>query len=119
VPFGEPVRIVLHRVLPGDSVTLYARRYDTSPEAILAINHELPVPLHPDWVLVIPLGTTAVYGLPPFETYHAGGIESSPGELAARLGADLKSISRYNGFEGPCGGFAGWLLVPRPPSTLE
>lgn len=117
VPFGKPVRFVLHRVLLGDSVALYAGRYETSTEAIMAVNYQLPVPLRPDWIVVIPVGTTGVYGLPPFETYHAPGMRLLADELAARLDSDVESIDKYNAFKGPCTVFSGWLLVPRETAT--
>jgi hypothetical protein len=114
-PFGKKIKFLIHRVARGENLTLYARQYETSTNAILAINYQLPMPVWEDWMIVIPVKTLDVSELPPFEPYQAIGTRLSLSELARQLNTDAQSLYSYNAFEGPCKLFSGWLLVPRTP----
>jgi hypothetical protein len=105
---------VIHRVLPGENLTIYATTYKTTTDAILKINYHLPLPVWADWIVVIPVGTSDMTGIPPFEPYQAVGTSVPLQALATQLNTDLQALRKYNDFEEPCTLFSGWLLVPRP-----
>lgn len=119
VPFGKNAKFLVHRVVSGENLTLYAGQYNTTTEAILAINYHLPMPVWEDWIIVIPVETVDVSDVPPFEPYQAIGTSISLGELARQLNTDPQSLYKYNAFEGACRIFSGWLLVPRKPLATE
>lgn len=108
---------IIHRAAGGENLDQYASAHKTSVEAILAANYQLPVPLRIDWVIVIPVGTTDVQDLPPFEPYFqpAQGVPLS--ELASTLSIEEPVLRRYNGIGPECINLSGWLLVPRFPSS--
>jgi LysM repeat protein len=118
-PFGKNTKFVVHRVMSGENLTLYAGQYHTTTDAILAVNYHLPMPVWEDWIIVIPVDTLDVSDIPPFEPYQAIGTRISLGELAKQLNTDPQSLYRYNSFEGACQVFSGWLLVPRKPLESE
>jgi hypothetical protein len=112
-PFGEDPVLVMHRVQSGENLALYADQYQTTTDAILAVNSHLPMPVWENWIIVLPVGTENVTGLPPFEPYQALGTSLSLAEFARQLDADPQSLYKYNAFRGMCRGFSGWLLIPR------
>ena len=114
VPFGRTPRLVLHRVLSGENLTLYAEQYHTSIAAILAVNSHLPMPVWEDWIIIIPVETgDRSPRVPPFEPYQAIGASLSLEELAEQLNTDAQSLYKYNAFGKDCKVFSGWLVVPR------
>lgn len=112
-PFGGTVKFLLHRILPGENLTIYADTYRTNTNAILAVNFRLPLPVWADWVVVIPFQIDAVTGMPPFEPYEATDMRVSLEALAGQLGTDAAALKTYNGFPDNCGSFNGWLIIPR------
>ena len=112
-PFGQERKFVIHRVLTGENLTVFADAYQTSTDAIIAINYHLPLPVWADWVVVIPVGTKDVSGIPPFEPFLATGERMTVEALASQLNADVALFRKYNSFTEPCGVFSGWLLIPR------
>lgn len=117
VPFGKEVKFVLHRVISGENLTMYAEQYDTTVNAILNINYRLPSPVWENWIVVIPLDNNNVSNLPPFETYQEMGSVPTLNELARGLKADPQAFQRYNAFEEGCSSYSGWLLIPREAET--
>lgn len=111
--FGGEHKFVIHQAQPGESLGMYASEYQTSVNAILAVNYSLPVPLQEKWVLVIPVGETQTQELPVFEPYLASETDGSAEELAGKLSTDLTALKLYNAFDESCRTFSGWLLVPR------
>jgi hypothetical protein len=107
---------IIHRARGGENLSQYAGEHKTSVEAILAANHALPVPLHIDWVLVIPVETLDLRGLPPFEPYFESAEGVSLASLAATLSVEEILLRKYNGFDPKCTTISGWLLVPRIPT---
>ena len=108
------MKFLLHRILPGENLTIYADTYGSTTTAILSVNDRLPLPVWADWVVVIPFQTNNVDGVPPFEPYQAVDMRISLDELARQLSTDPDSLRKYNDFQEPCAIFSGWLLVPRP-----
>lgn len=108
-------RFIIHRAQGGENLNQYASDYQTSVEAILAANQKLPVPLHIDWVLVIPVGTGDLGDLPPYEPYFESAGAAGLTDMAAALSVDESLLRKANGFTRECQTVSGWLLVPRPP----
>lgn len=104
---------IVHRVASGENLDRYASEHGTSVEAILAVNHQLPVPLHVDWVLVIPVGVREAQGLPSFEPYFESRQGTGLEKIASMLGMDVPAIRYANGFSADCLTLSGWFLVPR------
>jgi len=112
-PIGDFPQVIIHRALPGESFEQLAAEYNTSIAAIKAINFNLPARLWEEYVLVIPLNTTQVSGLPKFSTFEVVVDSISVEEQAQLLQVDSRSIKQFNAL--PDGYFltAGeWLLIP-------
>lgn len=113
IPFGTDPQFVIHRVAGGENLDLYALKYQTTQDAIRALNFSMPVPVWSDWIVVIPIGISDMRGIPSFELYQASGQAMTLEELARQLGADALSMQKYNAFDDTCRIFVEWLLVPR------
>lgn len=116
-PFGADVKFTMHQIASGENLDKLAVQYQTTMDAIRAVNYSMPVPVWENWIVVIPIGVTDVKGLPPFEPYQADGTIFSLDELALQLNADVQSLIKYNAFTDACTVFRGWLIVPRAPKT--
>ena len=115
-PIGVSPTLLIHRVLPGESLDLIAGRYHTTVAAIQALNYFLPTPLWADLPLVIPVNETRVAGLPQFQAYLVTTTGVSLKQLADSLGVDSVQLSQYNLLTEDTALTAGqWLLVPRNP----
>lgn len=114
-PIGKDIQFIIHEVIPGEALELYTRDFNTTVEAIRAVNYHLPSFLPLDWIVVIPLNTNDVTGIPPFEPYEVSEpilVEA----LAELLSVDLTDLRLYNRI--PSGYTLNpgeWLLVPREP----
>jgi hypothetical protein len=113
-PIGKEYQFIIHRVAEGETLQIFADQYNTSVEAITAVNYELISPLWIGWLVIIPLNTTEVSNLPAFEAYMIQQQSIDLRELADQLSASLEKIALYNNLnveylltEGE------WLLIPR------
>jgi len=111
-PIGFEDKLIIHRVLAGESLVSLAHHYDTIPEAIQAVNYNLPSPLRVDWLVIIPADKAQVSGFPAFEAYQVE-TASSAEDLANYLSADPSLFKYYNGLEdneilNP----GDWVVVP-------
>ena len=114
-PIGQEPQFIIHAVVPGESLEMYAREYNTTVEAIRAVNFNLPSFLPLDWFVVIPLNTVDVSGIPPFEPYEVQQSVSVE-VLADLLSVDLTDLRLYNLIPMNYTLNPGeWLLVPRQP----
>mgnify|MGYP001159287959 CR=1 FL=1 len=112
---GENPGLLIHRVERGESLTSLAIRYNTSAEAIQAVNFVMPLPLWQDWLVVIPVDLQDASGLPRFEVYQVGETDSTLDILSAQQGVDVDLAARYNQLHPTDPLTAGsWLLLPRP-----
>jgi hypothetical protein len=66
-PIGDEIQFIIHRVEEGETLQIFADQYNTTVEAITAINHNLIVPLWTNWLVIIPLNISDVSDLPAFE----------------------------------------------------
>ncbi len=112
IPFGQEIKFSIHQAQGGDSLNKYAESYDTSVEAIQAVNYRLPIPLRKDWVVVIPHYTKRVPGVPAFEPYLITDSNISIGSLAQKLSTDPEALKKYNGLSENCPALSGWVLIP-------
>jgi hypothetical protein len=114
VPIGDEVQFVMHRVLPGESLAIFADQYNTSIDAIIAVNANLISPLWVDWVVIVPVNFSDINGLPAFEAYQVEEEGVSLEVLAERLSAAVDQMSLYNNIDTDHKLHVGeWLLVPR------
>ncbi|MBA4380665.1 MAG: hypothetical protein C0393_08340 [Anaerolinea sp.] len=113
VPLGLGQRFMIHRVMEGESLELFARRYATTIEAIQAVNYYLPSPLLVNWTVVIPLESIDVQGLPAFQPIMVVG-DMTVEEFAQSNSVDVSTLSYFNALEVSYRLSRGdWLLIPR------
>jgi len=96
---------------------MYEDLYNTSVNAILAVNYQMTLPLRKGRVLVIPVGETNVKDLPVFEIYKVSETDSSIEKLASQLSTDPAELKRFNNLDESCRAFFGWLLIPHQRPT--
>jgi hypothetical protein len=112
-PMGPDKEFIIHAVIPGESLELYARDYNTTVEAIRAINSNLPSFLPLDWIVVIPLNTSDVSGFPAFEPYEIK-QDVTLEVLADLLSVDPIDLQVYNRIPSGYSLSPGeWIIVPR------
>jgi hypothetical protein len=104
--------LVLHRVGYGENLDLLASKYETSLQAIQAINYFLPSPLWVNQVIVIPFDQTEISGLPYFEPYFVLDPVDSLKGIAREVSVTESDLREYNHLDAECPVFAGWLLLP-------
>jgi hypothetical protein len=114
-PIGSDQKFVIHKILYGENLGQCASRYNTSVEAILAVNYDLKTPVWVDALVIIPVGFTNVYGLPTFDAYEVPRADMSLNVLALSFGVSLKDLRYYNAIDMDESLQVGdWLLIPRP-----
>jgi len=117
-PIGAPdLQFLIHRVSQGESLEVFADVYNTSVDAIIAVNSSILIPLWIDSLIVIPVNTLDVVSLPAFEPYQVEIMGLTPQTLAEKLSVDPDDLSRYNNVPSEYLFNAGdWILVPREKS---
>ena len=113
VPFGPGNKLLIHKVGGGDSLNRYEITYRTSVKAIEGVNLTFRLPVPRETVLVIPLDTLEVGGLPVFEPMQVSERNTPIQTMAYKLSADLLAFEKYNGFDEGCRDFIGWVVAPR------
>lgn len=112
-PFGGNLRFVIHRAIEGEGFIYLAEKYGTTVDAIRAINYNLPEALWVNKILVIPVKTGDVNGIPPFSIYQVVDIEVKVEDLAVLLEVDEDSLKKYNELpDGYILNQGDWVLVP-------
>lgn len=113
-PMGDNPTLMLHRLMDGEGLNLLAQLYNTSTEAIKAVNYNLPQVLWINTVIVIPVSTRDVTGLPQFSTYEVENDGTTIEELAALKQVDEDLLKKYNGLpDGYVLSQGEWLLLPQ------
>lgn len=105
-------QFLFHEVAAGENMTLLTERYETTRNAIEAVNYFLPSPLWADHVIVIPLNTTNIDGLPSFKPVLLDEEDISLEELAQNLLVSSAELIEFNQIDPSCRSFHGWILVP-------
>ncbi len=116
-PIGGEIQFIIHRVAEGETLQIFADQYNTTVDAITAVNHNLIVPLWTHWLVVIPLDLTDVSDLPAFEPYQVEVEGILLRDLAEEVSASLDDMIYYNAVEADHILHHGeWLLIPREKS---
>jgi len=120
-PIGIEYKFVIHKVIDGEDLNLYAEKYNTSIEAITAVNYKSLSPLWTNTLVIIPLGFTDVEKLPSFEAYQVKEKDRgiSVESLAERLKVTPLDLKYYNGWtsDGDRPLVGDVLLIPRLKSV--
>lgn len=95
-PFGENPKLVIHQVQEGEGYILLAQRYGTTVEAIKAINLDFPESLWVNNILVIPINTDSVDGLPKFSVREITTEGLTIEDYAQRMQLDAAILKLYN-----------------------
>ncbi len=95
-PFGENPKLVIHQVLEGEGYILLAQKFGTTIAAIQAINYDLPDSLWVNTILVIPINTDDVTGLPQFSVREITTEGLTIEDYAQRMQLDASLLKQYN-----------------------
>ena len=114
MPAGTDQGYLIHIVAPGETLDMIAVDYNTTVQAIIAVNYKLKPPVWVQYPIVIPVGTKDARGLPAFDVYVVEAYETIKAEsLADVLGVDAAALEFYNLCTGNCQFNKGdVLLVP-------
>jgi hypothetical protein len=105
VPIGTDRKFIIHRLELGDRLEPYAEKYNTSIEAIQALNYFLHLknPIYRDALVIFPIGFTDVTKLHILTIYQIP--ESERGEnyeyLVPKFKFDMDDFKYYNGINEP------------------
>lgn len=118
---GTDYKFVIHKILQGESMIQFSEKYDTSVEAIVAVNYTKGNLGWSGTLLVIPVGITDFSKLPSFVVYRVQ--EKDRGVSAATMAKYLRvtelELKYYNGWtdDGDRPLVGDYLLVPRARPT--
>lgn len=113
-PIGYEVQFIIHRALPGESPGQYANQYNTTIEAIFAVNYNFQSVLFENQVVVIPLNLDDASNLPEFEPYEIQDAGLTPASLAEKVSVDAETLKFYNNIPTNFVFKPGdWVLLPR------
>lgn len=110
---GVSPQLVIHRIIEGEGFILLTETYNTSEEAIRAVNFKMPEFLFVDKILIIPVNTSDVTGLPSFSAYEVEKDGVTIEELAKFLLLNANLLKKYNAL--PAGYVfdkGEWVLIP-------
>ncbi|MDD2923189.1 MAG: LysM peptidoglycan-binding domain-containing protein, partial [Anaerolineales bacterium] len=98
MPIGDYYKFVIHKAKDGERLEDFAQKYNTTVEAILAINYHLTNPVWADMLFVVPVGFSNTEELPIFVVYQVKGEERgiSADSLARKLRANPFDLKYYN-----------------------
>lgn len=111
---GENPQFIIHRVVEGESLPLYADIYQTSVEAIRAVNYSLPRVLWIDQIVIIPLNQTDMAGIPSFIAYEVEAASITFTQIAEEFSVSLADLLKYNNAQEDYLLHQGeWILIPQ------
>lgn len=117
-PMGPGNKLVIHKVVSGESLTSIAANYWTTPDAIQAVNYHLPIPLMIDWLVIIPKDQVDVSALPAFEPYNVQS-DIAVEKLAQQLTVDSAQMILYNNLQvGQILKAGEWVLIPHSTGNI-
>ena len=111
---GENPQFIIHRTLEGESLPLYANIYQTSVEAIRAVNFGLPRILWTGQIVIIPINQTDMAGIPPFSAYEIVDDGITFEKIAEEFSVPIEELLRYNASTQEYTLRKGdWILIPQ------
>lgn len=111
---GENPQFIIHRTLEGESLPLFANIYQTSVEAIRAVNYNLPRILWTDQIVIIPLNQTDMSGIPLFIAYEVEEDSETFEQIADEFSVSLEDLLHYNNVQINYQLQQGdWILIPQ------
>lgn len=112
-PIGDFPQLIIHQLKEGDGYILLSQTYNTTENAIKAVNFNLPEVLIAGKVLIIPVNSKAVQGLPQFSAYEIIEEGLTIEQLAGSLKMDSSLLQKYNSLpDGYVFEKGEWLLIP-------
>ena len=112
-PIGITYPFIIHRIQEGESLGNLAVQYNTDLQSIQEVNFFLPDPVWVNWLVIIPVDTTNVIGLPKFEANMVVNGNITIESFAANQDLDPFTLKFYNGFpDGYVLSSGEWLLIP-------
>lgn len=112
-PFGSSPQLVVHKVVEGEGFILLAENFNTTADAIKAINYDLPQSLWVNTILVIPINTDDVTGLPQFQVVEIRAEGMTLETYSQRMQVDLALLQKYNDLpDGYSLKLGEYLIVP-------
>lgn len=113
VPFGTNPMFVIHRVQTGESYIRFMEEFNTTKEAIVAVNYGNEPVLWADSLLIIPIDVSDATGLPAFSAFQVTDLNLTVEILADNQGLDLDLLERYNSLpDGYIFSEGEWVLIP-------
>ena len=113
VPIGTDRKLLIHTVLEGENLDQYERKYNTSLDAIVAVNFNLKPPVWVGTLVVIPIGFVDVTDIPSFEPYKITESGMTIELIAQKFGINLLDLKYYNAIsDGEQLVVGDWLLIP-------
>ncbi len=103
MPIGDYYKFIIHKAKDGERLEYFAEKYNTTVEAIIAINYRLTNPAYEDVLFVVPINFSTIKGMPVFVVYEIKLEERgiSPETLAKKLRVNLFDLKYYNGLMQP------------------
>jgi hypothetical protein len=118
MPIGDQQQFILHRVLDGESLLLFADTYKTSVEAIRAANYNLSSTLWSNTILVVPLNQTNPAGILPMTASSIDEDEISMDAFAHEQSVSVDSLASLNNLPSDYIFHSGeWVIVPHTSPT--
>ncbi len=113
LPIGTDHKFLIHSVLEGENLDQYAPKYNTSVDAIMAVNHTLQPPVWVGTLVVIPIGFTDVSDMPSFEIYMVTETGMTVELLAQKFNVDPLDLRYFNALSAEERLLVGdWFLIP-------
>lgn len=117
-PFGLENKLVVHQVLAGENLTMLAATFNTSVEAIQAINVITDKFMRVNTLLVIPVNHTDVSAYPRFQALLIDEPDTTLEELATQYAVELSLLGQVNHLPEDYSFQIGeWVLIPSTSTT--
>ena len=100
VSFGSNPALLIHVINVGESFANIAQNYDTSLQAIRAVNTTPLDKFQVGSFIIIPVGTEEISGqVPALGVYQVGMTDTEVRTLANELAMEVEILCRYNGLK--------------------
>jgi hypothetical protein len=114
IPIGVTHQFIIHRVAQWESLQNFTDQYNTTVDAIRAVNYDLIAPLWVDWIVIIPVNIIDASELPSFEAYQVTDDSVTLITVSEQLSVSLEDIMLFNNIHSDRNLQIGeWLLIPR------